>query len=144
MIYMAMARNWTATAGQIDRLAAFIDEESTKAASPARDQLLVEDLLIVRWHSICSVIRYSEENLKMGHTNRDHLARIETEARKLARSAAFSGFRSIQSVLLARGYSEVGKIFSNRWTQFELDRLCEKARSDSRVNEPRLHVEQAA
>jgi hypothetical protein len=34
----------------------------------------------------------------------DQLAQIETEARKLARSGEYRGFRSIQMVLLARGF----------------------------------------
>jgi hypothetical protein len=63
----------------------------------------------------------------MAQTNRKRLARIETEARKLARSGAFYDFRSIQCELRANGFLEVDKVFSNRWTQSELDRLCRKA-----------------
>ena len=54
----------------------------------------------------------------------ERLARIETEARTLARSGNYRSFISIKMLLLARGYSEAHKIFANRWTQFELDRLC--------------------
>jgi hypothetical protein len=57
----------------------------------------------------------------------ERLARIETKARTLARSGKFPSFISIKILLLARGYSETHKIFANRWTQFELDRLCRQA-----------------
>jgi hypothetical protein len=59
---------------------------------------------------------------------RERLARIETEARTLARSGKYLGFTSIKSVLLAHGYPEARKVFANRWTQSELDRLCQQAR----------------
>lgn len=55
------------------------------------------------------------------------IAYIETEARRLARSGRHYGWRSIESELLERGLTGVRKVFANRWTQFELDRLCEKA-----------------
>jgi hypothetical protein len=58
---------------------------------------------------------------------RERLARIETEARTLARSGNYRSFISIKVLLLARGYLEAHKIFANRWTQFELDRLCQHA-----------------
>ena len=54
-------------------------------------------------------------------------ARVETEARALARSGNYHGFITIKMMLLARGYSEANKIFANRWTQSELDRLCRQA-----------------
>ena len=54
-------------------------------------------------------------------------ARIETEARTLARSGKYRSFITIKMMLLARGYSEAHKIFANRWTQSELDRLCRQA-----------------
>jgi len=58
---------------------------------------------------------------------RDRLARIETEARTLARSGNHYGFSSIKNLLLTRGYPEANKVFANRWTQSELDRLCKQA-----------------
>jgi hypothetical protein len=62
----------------------------------------------------------------------DQLARIETEARKLARSGEHRGFGSIQRVLLARGFAQAHKVFANRWTCSELDRLCEQAQHANR------------
>ena len=59
---------------------------------------------------------------------RQRLARIETEARTLARSGNFGGFASIERALLTRGYDEAPRVFSNRWTQYEVDRLCLQAR----------------
>jgi hypothetical protein len=59
---------------------------------------------------------------------RQRLARIETEARTLARSGNFGGFASIERALLTRGFDEAPRIFANRWTQFEVDRLCHQAR----------------
>jgi hypothetical protein len=57
----------------------------------------------------------------------EQLARIETEARKLARSDEHQGSSSIEMALLIRGYREAPKLLANRWTQYELDRLCEQA-----------------
>jgi hypothetical protein len=59
---------------------------------------------------------------------RQRLARIETEARTLARSGNFGGFASIERALLTRGFEEAPRIFANRWTQSEVDRLCHQAR----------------
>jgi hypothetical protein len=56
----------------------------------------------------------------------NQIAQIETEARKLARSGDHRSFRSIQAALLARGLPKVPKVFANRWTCTELDRLCEQ------------------
>ena len=56
------------------------------------------------------------------------LARIETEARTLARSGDHPSFSSIEFILLARGYEEAHKVFSNRWSQAEVDRICRQAR----------------
>jgi hypothetical protein len=56
----------------------------------------------------------------------NEVAQIETEARKLARSGNHRSFRSIQAALLARGLPKVPKVFANRWTCTELDRLCEQ------------------
>jgi hypothetical protein len=80
---------------------------------------------------------------------RERLARIETEARTLARSGNYRSFTSIKMLLLARGYLEAHKIFANRWAQFELDRLCQQAQDccheqarelglDLKVTEPRI------
>ncbi len=52
---------------------------------------------------------------------------IESEARKLARSGQYHTFRSIEAALLARGFDEVRAVFRNRWTCFELDRICQQA-----------------
>ena len=53
---------------------------------------------------------------------------IETEARALARSGNYLNARSIEMALLVQGYrDDVPKVFANRWTQSELDRLCELA-----------------
>ena len=59
---------------------------------------------------------------------RQRLARIETEARALARSGEFGSFTSIERVLLTRGFQEAPKVFANRWTQAEVDRLCHQAK----------------
>jgi hypothetical protein len=59
------------------------------------------------------------------------LARIETEARTLARSGEHRSFNSIEMILLARGFQEAHKIFANRWSQSELDRLCHQAQRDA-------------
>jgi len=56
----------------------------------------------------------------------NQMAQIETEARRLARSGKHRSFRSIQAALLARGLPKVPKVFANRWTCTELDRLCEQ------------------
>ena len=57
----------------------------------------------------------------------DRRARIESEARRLARSGEYRSFRSIYLALVARGFEEAAKVFANRWTCSELDRLCEQA-----------------
>ena len=57
----------------------------------------------------------------------DQLAEIETEARRLARTGQYQGFGSIQMALMVRGFTEASRIFANRWTCSELDRLCERA-----------------
>jgi hypothetical protein len=57
----------------------------------------------------------------------DRLAQVETEARKMARSGQYRGSGSIQMALLARGFVEASKLFTNRWTCSELDRLCKQA-----------------
>jgi hypothetical protein len=54
---------------------------------------------------------------------------IETRARALARSGEYYGFKQIERVLIAEGYQRAPKIFANRWSQAEVDRLCDQARS---------------
>jgi hypothetical protein len=58
---------------------------------------------------------------------RQRLACIETEARVLARSGKFQSFSSIEMALLTRGFQEAHKVFANRWSQAEVDRLCQQA-----------------
>lgn len=58
---------------------------------------------------------------------KERYAQIETEARVLARSANYRSAAAIEIVLLARGYREAAELFANRWTQSELDRLCDAA-----------------
>ena len=72
-------------------------------------------------------MRGIKEDLAMTAKTSDQVAQIETEARRLARSGEYRGFRSIQAALLARGLPKVPKVFANRWTCTELDRLCEQA-----------------
>ena len=56
-------------------------------------------------------------------------ARIESEARRLARSGEHGGWWSIQAALLAqRRFTQIPRIFANAWTCSELDRLCQEAR----------------
>ncbi len=59
---------------------------------------------------------------------RERIARIETEARALARSGDFGSFTAVERALLIRGFQEAPRIFANRWTQAEVDRLCHQAR----------------
>ena len=54
------------------------------------------------------------------------LARIETEARELARSGDYFTFCSIEAAL-ERRFLEACKLFANKWTQAEVDRLCNRA-----------------
>jgi hypothetical protein len=60
---------------------------------------------------------------------RERLALIETEARKLARSGQHLTSDTIRIALLEQGFEEASKVLSNRWTQSELDRLCEQSGS---------------
>jgi hypothetical protein len=54
-------------------------------------------------------------------------ARIESEARRLARSGQHTGWSSIQAALLAQGrFTQISYVFSNLWTCSELDRLCQQ------------------
>jgi hypothetical protein len=64
-------------------------------------------------------------------------ARIETQARKLAHSGRHGGWRSIERALMSRGgFSELAYVFANKWTRFELDRLCLQAQiSDSQARQ---------
>jgi hypothetical protein len=58
----------------------------------------------------------------------DSLAQIETEARRMARTGIYPGFREIAARLRVRGYVEAPKVFANPWTQHEIDRLCDMSR----------------
>jgi hypothetical protein len=57
----------------------------------------------------------------------DQLARIESEARTLARSGNYLSARSIEAALAEKGFLETARVFRNRWTCSELDRLCQQA-----------------
>ncbi len=61
--------------------------------------------------------------------SRERYARIETLARALARSGRYRGYLEIESILASRGLPEARKVFANRWSQAEVDRLCLVARS---------------
>ena len=65
----------------------------------------------------------------MKHRRIERLAKIETEARRLAHSGAFRNFSAIRHELIAMGYHDAWQIFTNPWTQSEIDRLCNLARS---------------
>ena len=52
---------------------------------------------------------------------------VETEARRLARSGRYPNARRIERALLEQRVPGVEKVFKNRWTQIELDRICEQA-----------------
>jgi hypothetical protein len=64
-------------------------------------------------------------NMRPGPQSDRH-ARIETEARRLARSGVHYNHNSVRAVLLSQGFSESHKVFANRWTCSELDRICEQ------------------
>jgi hypothetical protein len=69
---------------------------------------------------------------KMRRSMWDRLARIETEARRLARSGNHQSFESIERALLIDGYCESPRLFRNLWTQLELNRICQEAMSPVR------------
>jgi hypothetical protein len=54
-------------------------------------------------------------------------AYLESEARSLARSGNHRNFRTIETLLIVGGYPEARKLCANRWTQGELDRICQQA-----------------
>lgn len=58
----------------------------------------------------------------------EQLARLQTEARSLAHSGAYSDFTQVRRELIARGHRDAWKIFENLWTRSEINRLCELAR----------------
>jgi hypothetical protein len=62
----------------------------------------------------------------------DVLALIETKARTLARSGEHHGWQSIERTLLRQGFLHAQKLFANRWTQTEVNRLCDNALSSRR------------
>jgi hypothetical protein len=57
--------------------------------------------------------------------DRGQIPYLETKARQLARTGKYPHWRSIQAALLSEGFSEAQKLFANRWTQAEVDRICE-------------------
>jgi hypothetical protein len=67
------------------------------------------------------------EGPKMKRGMRERLAHIETEARVMAQSGKYRSFVTIEMVLLTQGFREARRLFANRWTQAEVDRLCELA-----------------
>lgn len=72
----------------------------------------------------------------MERGKRDRLATIETEARTLARSGKFRSAKAIEMALLARGLLEAQKVFANRWTRSEINRLCDLAVWQTPVSNP--------
>ena len=68
-----------------------------------------------------------KEQATMARGFHERLAHIETEARKLARTGQHRSYRSIEMALLGEGYREALKVFANRWTQCELDRICQQS-----------------
>jgi hypothetical protein len=61
------------------------------------------------------------------HQKSERLALIESKARAYARSGDHRDFSSIEALLIIEGYSEARKLFANRWTQEELNRICRQA-----------------
>ena len=82
------------------------------------------------WHSVC-IGEGPALEARMTTRNAERLAQIETEARRMARSGAYYGFREIEARLLERGYLEAAKLFANPWTQQEIDRFCYLSRGDA-------------
>jgi hypothetical protein len=62
----------------------------------------------------------------------EQVARIETEARKLAWSGQYRSSSSIEIALISQGYRKAPQVFASLWTQCELDRLCELNRQPAR------------
>jgi hypothetical protein len=63
----------------------------------------------------------------------ERLAQTETEARRMARSGLYADFTAIHRRLEERGYIGATKIFKNRWTQAEINRLCDVYRHSETV-----------
>jgi hypothetical protein len=59
----------------------------------------------------------------------DDLARIETQVRSMARSGKYRSHVEIRNALERAGVELTAQIFKNRWSQTEIDRLCDRARS---------------
>jgi hypothetical protein len=59
----------------------------------------------------------------------NQLARIETMARSLARSGKYRSYVEIRNLLEVRGFDQTPRVFENRWSQTEIDRLCYQARA---------------
>jgi hypothetical protein len=71
-----------------------------------------------------------QENPTMKLGLQDRLGRIETAARTLARSGRYLRSDPIEKVLLSQDTNlqlEIRKLFSNKWTRSEIDRLCDRA-----------------
>ena len=68
----------------------------------------------------------------------DHRALIETRARNLARSGKHWSSASIKAALKSQGFEGVNKLFDNRWTRSELDRICEQARASGFSDRPQI------
>jgi hypothetical protein len=67
------------------------------------------------------------QETKMKPVVQDRRAYIVTEARRLARSGEHFSSKSILAVFLGSGFREANRVFANRWTRSELDRICEQA-----------------
>jgi hypothetical protein len=57
--------------------------------------------------------------------DKEILARIETQARKLARTGEHPDWWSVENTIVDAGYPEARRLFANRWTQVEISRLCQ-------------------
>jgi hypothetical protein len=70
----------------------------------------------------------------------ERYAYIETKGRQYARSGDHSDYRTIEALLIKNGYPEARKVFANLWTQHELNRICQRARSSDRDPEDFLRL----
>ena len=82
----------------------------------------------------------SERVFTMASRNAERYAQIETEARRMAKTGIYLGYRAIASRLVDRGYAEAPKLFRNRWTQQEIDRLCYASRLEAGSGQPSCPV----
>lgn len=58
----------------------------------------------------------------------ERYAGIETKARQYARSGYHRDYKTIEALLVERGYPEARKVFANLWTQHEINRMCIRPR----------------